>query len=280
MDKGNKRFKFMKKSREKVKDALKSRDMVIGTTSKTIGELDAIINSLGEKLEDWYAIYFPELKCDTKVKYARAIVFIDKKNINISPLAKLVGAASADSISKRALTSLGADLPEKDLQKIKDCANMILELDDLRAKYQQYENELADEICPNIKYLIGSEIAAKLIAHAGSMRRLALMPASTIQVIGAEKALFKHLKNKRINPPKHGIIFQYAKISASPKAVRGKIARVLANNICTAAKADAFTKNDISKPLKEKMDGKIKAILDEWERKRAKNPELAKENEE
>jgi nucleolar protein 56 len=280
MEKDNKRFKFMKKSREKVKDALKSRDMVIGTTSKTIRELDDVINSLGEKLEDWYAIYFPELKCDTKVKYAKAIVSINKKSIDLDALAKLVGQPSADNISKRALTSLGADLPDKDLQKIKECANMVLELDNLRTKYQQYENELADEICPNIKYLIGSEIAAKLIAHAGSLRRLALMPASTIQVIGAEKALFKHLKNKRLDPPKHGIIFQYVKISASPKAVRGKIARVLANNICTAAKADAFTKNDISKPLKEKMDGKIQAILDEWERNRAKHPEQAKENEE
>jgi nucleolar protein 56 len=107
----------------------------------------------------------------------------------------------------------------------------------------------------------GPEIAAKLIAHVGSLKRLAFLPSSTIQVLGAEKALFKHLKNRRIAPPKHGIIFQHAKISNSPKEVRGKIARALANKLALAARADAFSKNFIAKQLKDDFEARCKEIL-------------------
>jgi len=88
-----------------------------------------------------------------------------------------------------------------------------------------------------------------------------VMPASTVQVIGAEKALFKHLKNKSIDPPKHGIIFQHASISTSPKSVRGKIARALATKITLAAKADEYTKRFIGPEVKDKFDKRLKDIL-------------------
>jgi nucleolar protein 56 len=112
---------------------------------------------------------------------------------------------------------------------------------------------------PNISRIVGSLIGARLISLAGGIKRLATMPASTIQLLGAEKALFRY-KKEGGKPPKHGVIFQHPKINRNPKEVRGKIARIFASKIAIAAKADAFTKRDISKDLTEQLDKRIKDI--------------------
>lgn len=114
-------------------------------------------------------------------------------------------------------------------------------------------------IAPNISEMVGSLIGARLISQAGGMERLATMPSSTIQLLGAEKALFRY-KKEGGKPPKHGVIFQHSQINRSPKEIRGKIARALATKIAIAAKADAFTKRDISKELKNNLENRIKEI--------------------
>jgi len=146
----------------------------------------------------------------------------------------------------------------------------VLSLGKLRKDYEAYQKKLAEELCPNMAEVGGADVAAKLVSHVGSLRKLAFLPASTIQVLGAEKALFKHLKNRRIAPPKHGIIFQNARISASPKAVRGKIARTLANKLSLAAKADAFTKRSLGLQLKKDFEARYAEIMAEYERAKAK----------
>ena len=266
----DKRKTFLKKAKEKVREAFKSRDMIIGSVSRSIEELDEVIHLMGERLEDWYSIYFPEIKPDTHVKYANLIIAVDKKNIDKDLLLKILGPKGSEEVLRKIEKSLGADLGAEDLGEIKECARMILELDNLRNRYEKYQDKLAQEICPNIAHIAGSDIAGKMIAHVGSLKRLAFLPASTIQVIGAEKALFKHLKNRRIPPPKHGIIFQFAKISGAPKVIRGKLSRVLANAICTAAKADYITKNYIAEQLKQKMDQRISEINQYWEKNKDK----------
>jgi nucleolar protein 56 len=112
---------------------------------------------------------------------------------------------------------------------------------------------------PNISKIVGSLIGARLISLAGGIERLASMPSSTIQLLGAEKALFRY-KKEGGKPPKHGVIFQHPKINRNPKEMRGKIARIFASKISIAAKADAFTKRDISKDLKDELDKRIKDI--------------------
>ncbi len=114
-------------------------------------------------------------------------------------------------------------------------------------------------IAPNISTIVGSLIGARLISLAGGIDRIATMPSSTIQLLGAEKALFRY-KKEGGKPPKHGVIFQHPKINRNPKEIRGKIARLFATKIAIAAKADAFTKRDISKDLKEQLDKRIKDI--------------------
>jgi len=114
-------------------------------------------------------------------------------------------------------------------------------------------------LAPNTTKLAGPLIGARLISLAGGMERLAMMPASTIQLLGAEKAFFR-FKKEGGKPPKHGVIFQQSLINKAPYNVRGKIARVLATKISIAVKADFFTKRDISKELLEGLEKRVKEI--------------------
>jgi nucleolar protein 56 len=129
---------------------------------------------------------------------------------------------------------------------------------EIRTLEEQIEIDMS-QVALNISNLIGPLIGARLISHAGSLERLAKMPASTIQILGAEKALFR-FKKEGGKPPKHGVLYQHPYLSRSPKEIRGKISRIFATKIAIAAKADAFTKRDISKDLKKTIDDRIKDI--------------------
>lgn len=123
---------------------------------------------------------------------------------------------------------------------------------------QQIESDM-QTIAPNTSKMVGPLISARLISLAGGMERLAILPASTIQVLGAEKALFR-FKKEGGKPPKHGVIFQHPLINKSPRTMRGKIARILAAKIAIAVKADVFTKRDVSTILKEDMKKRVQKI--------------------
>jgi nucleolar protein 56 len=257
---------FMKRTRETVMEALRSRDMLLGGVTKSMEDLDKIINLLGERLEDWYGIYFPELKTEDKLLYCKAVLAINREDIKEEDLVPVLGVKRAAEMTAAAKSSLGAKLSQEDLTECHSLARTILSLGTLRSGYEKYQQKLATELCPNLAAVGGADVAAKLVSHVGSLHKLALLPASTIQVLGAEKALFKHLRNKRIDPPKHGIIFQHPRISASPKAVRGKIARALANQLALAAKTDEFTKRDLTVELKKRFDDRYEEIMKEYER--------------
>ena len=123
---------------------------------------------------------------------------------------------------------------------------------------EQIEKDM-EKIAPNICKLVGSSIGARLISLSGGLEKIALSPASTIQILGAEKAFFR-FKKEGGRPPKHGIIFQHLLVNKAPRELRGKIARALAAKIAIAARADAFTKRDISKKLGEDLDKSLDKI--------------------
>ena len=129
---------------------------------------------------------------------------------------------------------------------------------EIKSLESQIETDM-NKIAPNTSNLAGPLIGARLISISGGLDRLALMPASSIQILGAEKALFRY-KKEGGRPPKHGVIFQHSYINKAPRKERGRIARVFATKISTASKADAFTKRNISKELKEDLQKRIKEI--------------------
>ena len=257
----DRRMRFIKKAREKTTEALRSRDIMLVQLSKSVEELEKIANVMGEKLEELYGLYFPELKLQDKRSFASVVVVFDKESPDAKVLADVVGEPKAAEIAEKAKGSIGGELQPKDVEKIREMAREIKNVYSLIDAYEDYIEELSKEVCPNLQYLAGGKLAGKLVAAAGSLKKLSLMPASTVQVLGAEKALFKHLKSKgRIAPPKHGLIFQHPDVSQAPKAQRGKIARALAAKLSLAAKADAQTKRFIGPLLKESFEKRLEKI--------------------
>ncbi|MBI4399305.1 NOP58 family protein [Candidatus Micrarchaeota archaeon] len=242
-----------------VKEAYLKRDRLLIESVSGIDELTKVINLLVERLREWYAIYAPEISIQDPEKYCKIILTLDKENVDRKEIEKLLGSNKANEIISGLESSMGIDFEQKDLQAVREIANRIVMLIDLKKKLEQYQNDLASEICPNLSYLIQPQLAAKFIAQARSLETLAKLPASTVQVLGAEKALFKHLKTHS-KPPKHGIIFQHAYISTAPKKQRGKMARAIAAKITIAAKADAFSKNFIAENLKRDLEVRVKQI--------------------
>jgi nucleolar protein 56 len=130
--------------------------------------------------------------------------------------------------------------------------------DEIQRLQDQIEIDMKT-IAPNTSKIIGPLIGARLIALAGGMQRMAMLPASTVQILGAEKALFR-FKKEGGKPPKHGVIFQHPLINRAPRAERGRIARLLATKTSTAMKADVFTKRDIADDLLKGIDNKLQEI--------------------
>lgn len=217
-----------------------------------IDELNQIINLMSERLHEYYGMYFPELDAVTDNKIYASIAALgnrenlDLKDINLSEKVK-------EKIKEESLTSFGMRLKDRDISGAFMIASEILNLYDLKTKLEENLKEVMAEICPNITYLAGHLLGARLLLHAGSLERMAFMPASTIQMLGAEKALFKFLRTKKL-PPKHGIIFTLPEINNAKKKDRGKISRNFAAKIAIAAKADYFKGEFIGDKLKDKFN--------------------------
>ena len=182
-----------------------------------------------------------------------------------------VPEGKAKAATEVAESSMGADVSQVDLSQIQALSKNVLDLYELRQNMESYLDKTMNEVAKNIKTLVGSLLGARLIAIAGSLRNLAIRPASTIQVLGAEKALFRSLKTGA-RPPKHGLIFQAALLHDAKKWQRGKIARALAGKLAIAARADAFGGRYIGDLLKADLDKRIEEIKEKY-----KEPPPAKE---
>jgi len=146
--------------------------------------------------------------------------------------------------------------PQEKIQPLENAFSVVK--NEMKTLEKQIENDMK-KIAPNTSNVVGPLIGARLLSLAGGIDRLAMLPASTIQVLGAEKALFR-FKKEGGKPPKHGVIFQHPLINKAPRSIRGKVARVLAAKIATAAKADFFTKRDISDDLREDLERRLREI--------------------
>ncbi|UXD21506.1 C/D box methylation guide ribonucleoprotein complex aNOP56 subunit [Ignicoccus pacificus DSM 13166] len=249
--------------RRKLRSVAQKRDLLAVHAVRTIDDIDKIINLLIARLREWYSLHFPEL--DDLVKdhdlYARIVAEIGSRDAMTVERLKELGLKEdlAEKIAEAAKKSTGADLTETDLEQLQKLASIVEDLYSLRRELVDYISYIMKEVAPNVTALVGPVLGARLISLAGSLENLARMPASTIQVLGAEKALFRALRTGG-KPPKHGIIFQYPDIHRSPKWQRGKIARALAAKLAIAARTDYFTGRDIGEKLKEELRARIDEI--------------------
>lgn len=250
---------FFRKAKKRVHVAISSRDNLLIQTVGAIDELNKASNLLFERLTEWYGTYFPEFRHADNAKYVQGVLIMDRAKPDAAEIERVFGP-QAQSILAKMNSSVGSGFSEEDLSRARSLAIEIQSLWRLRDEIQSYQEKIAQELCPNMSYIAGPALAAKLVAQAGGLQRLSTFPASTIQVLGAEKALFKHLRSGS-RPPKHGLLFQHASVGMSPKKLRGKIARALAAKLTIASKADAISHNFIAEKLKASFDAHLARIL-------------------
>ena len=196
---------------------------------RSIDEIDKSINLLSKRLREWYEWHNPEFSrsIETHEKFAELILTGDRDQL----LAQ-IGILVEDS--------MGAQISQKDLDPILALATQIISLAALRESTTQYIHEQMKIHLPNFTAIAGAQVGAKLLGTVGNVMRLVKMTSSTIQVLGAEKALFRHLKTGA-RPPKHGLLFQHPLVSKAKMGDRGKIARTIANALSLAVRTDYFS---------------------------------------
>ena len=224
-----------------------NEDMLITQAISNIEEIDKIANLLVKRLREWYELYNPEFSksIHDNEKFAELILKKKKKEL-------------LDELKIKKEEAMGKDLSNEDLEPILLLAKQVNGLYGLRKEHEKYLGLLMKKYCPNLNEVAGALIGAKLLEHAGSLKRLVLMPASTIQILGAEKALFRHLKtNKKSKPPKFGILIRHTLISRVGREDYGKVARALADKISIAVKVDYFKGKFIGDEVKEGLEIKF-----------------------
>lgn len=241
----------LKITRNKLKQAWETEDMVLIQAINAIDDLDESIGKLVDRLREWYSIHFPELdKIKSHNLYVGLVAEQGKRDIIADS-----GSLDEDLDIKN---DMGAELEDSDILILMEFADSIRSLQKTKKYLIKYVDDKMMELAPNLQDLTGSSLGAKMIAHAGSIKKLAMFPSSTVQVIGAEKALFRHLKTGE-RPPKHGLIYQHPEVRGSNWWIRGKIARALASKISLAVRKDFFSqKHDPA--LKEDLQKKIGKI--------------------
>ncbi|MEK6973232.1 MAG: NOP5/NOP56 family protein [archaeon] len=257
------RSKFIADTKTKVKETYERRDNHIIRAVSALDQLDEVFNLLFEQISEWYAMHFPELEKDVNSNdmYLRLVGEIGlRENFaaeNISSIYK--NADAAKKLEKLAKESIGSVMQAADLARIQALCKLGLSLKGERDAEAAYIDTEMKNLLPNFSKLAGTLIGAKMLAIAGSLNRLIKMPASTIQILGAEKALFQHLKTGS-KPPKYGLLYQHPLVKKSRPDHKGKVARILASKLSLALKVDYFGKRDISEELEKDLAEKTKNL--------------------
>lgn len=223
------REKAIKKTKQAIAKSITEDNIIIQATS-SFEILEDSANAIAKKAREWYSLNLPEFENSIKDHEKFLEIALEKskeeliKELNIE-------------------VTMGTTLSEVDLDALKSFLRVAKDMQDQRHKIKEYLEIILTDYAPGLLKMAGTTIAAKLIKQAGSLRKLSLVPASTLQLYGAETALFRHLKNKRNRPPKYGVIFSHPVIQKVEKASRGKASRALADKLSIMAKIDYFNKD-------------------------------------
>lgn len=229
-------------SRYKLKFSTDKVDSMIVQAVSLLVDLDKELNNYAMRLKEWYSWHFPELEkiVSENETFARIVLALGMRtNISKVDLTSVVPQEIAEDVQKACEISFGTEILEEDETNIKALASQVIEITEYRATLNEYLSNRMKAIAPNLTILIGEMVAAKLIAHAGSLMNLAKLPASTIQILGAEKALFRAMKTRK-NTPKYGLIYNASLVGQAQAKFKGRIARTLAAKASLCCRYDAL----------------------------------------
>ncbi|KJZ78173.1 Nucleolar protein 56 [Hirsutella minnesotensis 3608] len=271
-------------SRAKVKFSATRNDNHIIQASAIIDTQDKSLNQFLMRVREWYGWHFPELVkiVSDNLTYAKLVLAIgNKKNLtdeNVDELAAIVGedGNKAQAIIDAAKVSMGTDVSDEDLQIMLGLTRNVVKQAENRRLTSHYLDEKMSSVAPNLQALIGTTVGARLISQAGSLNSLSKAPASTLQIMGAEKALFRALKSKS-NTPKYGIIYHSGFIGKAAPRDKGRISRYVANKCSMACRIDNFS-SEPSTRFGEAFKGQVNDRLEFYAtgKKPAKNADVMK----
>ena len=231
-----------------------------------LDDLDKELNNYAMRLREWYGWHFPEVgKIITDdLTYAKVVEKIGiRTNTKNTDLSSILTKEDEISIKESAEISMGSEISKEDELNIKELCSQIIFLSEYRQSLTEYLRNRMMTIAPNLTIMVGELVAARLISHAGSLISLAKMPASTIQIFGAEKALFRALRTKH-ETPKYGLIYHASLVGSANPKLKGKISRSLASKCAICVRVDALGENingDVGNKCKKILEGRI-ALLE------------------
>ena len=248
-------------TRHKLRNEAAQRDRLIIQSIDILDQIDKFTNILTGQVREWYSTHFPELdrlvmEHGKFLKLVQNLGHREKFTQSAVQNTAEIPEEDARKIVDAAKTSIGAPFDEVDIGSVQDFIQEILRLHELRNKASEYIEGLMAQIAPNIRAVVGGTIGARLISKARGLEELARLPASTIQVLGAEKALFRALRTNA-RPPKHGLIYQHPEVRGAPRKLRGKIARSLSGKIAIAARVDAMSGEFVGDKLAANLKARI-----------------------
>merc|ERR1719295_2554193 len=252
-------------SRYKLKFSPDKIDTMIVQAVSLLDDLDKELNNYIMRCREWYGWHFPELgKIITdNLAFVRTVELMGTRdNAKTIDLSDVLPEEGEEKVKEAAEISMGTEISGEDIINIKHLCQQVVEIQEYRGQLYEYLKNRMMAIAPNLTVLVGELVGARLIAHAGTLMNLAKHPASTVQILGAEKALFKALKTKH-DTPKYGLIYHAQLVGQSGTKLKGKVSRMLAAKASLACRVDALgeeTNTDLGIEHRAKVESRIRQL--------------------
>jgi len=233
-------------SRYKLKFSPDKVDTMIVQAVALLDDLDKELNTYAMRAREWYGWHFPEMAkiLNDNETFCRVVQLMgDRTKCATTDFSEIMEEDTIEELREAAQISMGTEISQEDLENITMLCDQVISIGKYRKQLGEYLRNRMNAIAPNLTVMVGELVGARLIAHCGSLMALAKNPASTIQILGAEKALFRAIKTKH-ETPKYGLIFHASLIGQASQKFKGKIARVLAGKTALAIRVDAFGESD------------------------------------
>lgn len=228
--------------RHKLKFSSDKVDVMVIQAVKLIEDMDRELNVYAMRTREWFGWHFPEMGkiVSDHVAYSRIVLTAGRRDgFPDADLTECLPEEMAEAVKAAAEISMGTDISDEDIENVMLLAAQVIQYAEYRSQISNFLENRMRALAPNLTALVGWLVGAKLIAHAGSLKSLSMSPASTIQILGAEKALFRALKTKH-NTPKYGILYNSSLVGQASQKVKGKIARMLAAKTALGLRIDAL----------------------------------------
>jgi nucleolar protein 58 len=252
-------------SRYKLKFSPDKVDTMIIQAINLLDDLDKELNTYAMRVKEWYGWHFPEIAkiIVDNLAYAKTIKAMGfRTNAQNTDFSDILPEELEKEVKEAAEISMGTEISEEDIENIHLLCDQIISLTEYRTQLYDYLKNRMQAIAPNLTTLVGELVGARLIAHAGSLLNLAKHPASTVQILGAEKALFRALKTKH-DTPKYGLIYHASYVGQAGPKLKGKMARTVASKAAISVRCDALGDKDtkeVGTELRNKIENRLRQL--------------------